>query len=253
MQLLIVEDEMLMAKSLQKLVAEVEPTARIMAITQSVEETVGWLKSHPAPDVILMDIELADGQSFDIFQQTEVKAPVIFTTAYDEFAIKAFKVNSIDYLLKPVKEGELKQAFHKYKAAKLAAVPDGLHALLAEIKRLQQPSGYRERFLVKQGQRLHSIETSEIAYLFSENGFSFLRTKQGLKYIVDYSLDELEASLPPKEFFRVNRQYILSNSCIAGIHTWFNQKLKVDVSPPTGEPIVISRDKAPAFREWMGE
>lgn len=106
---------------------------------------------------------------------------------------------------------------------------------------------------MKQGQRLHSIETSEVAYLFSEKEFSFLQTKQGLKYIVDYSLDELGISLPPKEFFRVNRQYILSYNCITGIHTWFNQKLKVDVAPPTGEPIVISRDKAPAFRGWMGE
>lgn len=254
MQVLIVEDEMLLANRLQKLLKEVEPSASVAAITHSVEETINWLQSHAVPDLILMDIELADGQSFDIFKQLEIKSPVIFTTAYDEYALKAFKVNSIDYLLKPIKEDELKAAIDKFKM-RLPAVntAHNIDALLTEIKKMQQPSEYRSRFLVKQGQKMISMEASDIAYIFSENGFSFLRTHQNQKYIIDHTLDELEQSLSPKHFFRANRQFILTNKCVIAIHTWFNQKLKVEVKPEAAEHVVISRDKANAFKTWMGE
>jgi len=254
MQVLIVEDEILLAKRLQKLLLEVEPSASVAAITHSVEETVNWLRTNAAPDLILMDIELADGQSFDIFKQVEIKTPVIFTTAYDEYALKAFKVNSIDYLLKPIKENELKAALDKFKMRLPAANPPyNIHALLAEIKKIQQPAEYRGRFLVKQGQKMISIETTDIAYIFSENNFSFFRTHQNQKYIIDHTLDELEQSLSPKQFFRANRQFILTNKCVTTIHTWFNQKLKVEVKPEAAEHVVISRDKANSFKEWMGE
>jgi two-component system, LytTR family, response regulator LytT len=254
MQVLIVEDEMLLAKRLQKLLKEAEPKASVAAITHSVEETVNWLQANTAPDLILMDIELADGQSFDIFKQVEIKIPVIFTTAYDEYALKAFKVNSIDYLLKPIKEDELKAALDKFKMMlPTANTVHNIDALLAEIKKMQQPAAYRNRFLVKQGQKMISIETTDIAYIFSENGFSFLRTHQNQKYIIDHTLDELEQSLSPQQFFRANRQFILTNKCVNAIHTWFNQKLKVEVKPSTDEHVIISRDKANAFKEWMGE
>lgn len=255
MQILIVEDELLMATRLQKVLAHAEPHAYVCAVTQSVEETVNWLQTNETPDLILMDIELADGQSFDIFSRIEVVAPVIFTTAYDEYAIRAFKVNSVDYLLKPIKEDELKKALQKFKRmAQAPAIQKNIQALLQEIKKIQQPPvEQRNRLLVKQGQKLKSIEVKDIAYFFSENGATFLCTGQSRKYIVDYTLDELEASLSPQQFFRANRQYLLSATSVTAIHSWFNQKLKLEVTPATSEHVVVSREKANTFKQWMGE
>lgn len=254
MQVLIVEDEILLARQLRKLLLDIEPSAQVLAITQSVEETVAWLNGHPAPDLILTDIELADGKSFDIFQQTEVEVPVIFTTAYDEYAVKAFKVNSIDYLLKPIKEEDLQAALEKFKRSdKQLANNRMLSELVKALQSEQQPVGYRNRFLVRHASRLVSIDAADIAYIFSENGYSFLRTVQNVKYIIEYKLDELEGTLSPKDFFRANRQFILHHKSIMAVHPWFNQKLKVELHPATDEPIVVSRDKAAQFKAWMGE
>ncbi|HLO80096.1 MAG TPA: LytTR family DNA-binding domain-containing protein [Chitinophagaceae bacterium] len=253
MRILIVEDEMLLAKRLQKLLLALEPNAEIAGITQSVEETVHWLQQNPAPDLVMMDIELADGQSFDIFKQTQLSAPVIFTTAYDEYAIKAFKVNSIDYLLKPIKEDDLKIAINKFRKSGYGQQTQSMISLLEKIEELTRPAGFRNRFLIKQGQKMMSIDISEVAYIFSENKFTFIRTHKNQKYIIDATLDILEKELSPKEFFRANRQYILANRSVVAIHTWFNQKLKVEVLPPTEEHVIISRDKANAFKTWMGE
>lgn len=254
MQILLVEDELLLAKRLKKLLIETEPSALVCAITRSVQETVNWLQNNIPPDLIMMDIELADGQSFDIFKLVQIKTPVIFTTAYDEYAIKAFKVNTIDYLLKPIKENELKAALNKFKnSLNNSKENKSLDSLLNAIKKIQQPVIYRNRFLIKQGQKMISIEIKDIAYIFSENGFSFLRTMQNNKYIIDHTLDELELTLSPMFFFRANRQFILSNKCVTAIHSWFNQKLKVELKPITEDHVIISRDKANAFKEWMGE
>lgn len=255
MQVLIVEDELLLAKRLQKLIKGIDPDIIVCGITHSIQETLEWLSTQPLPDLIFMDIELADGQCFEIFEQIELNTPVIFTTAYDEYAIKAFKVNSVDYLLKPVKEEELQQAIRKFR---LSAAPQPgaatVAAWLAQLKTAPHTDSiYRERFLVKQGQKLVSIPLQEVAYLFSENKFTFLRTFDNRKFILDYSLEELETSLSPRDFFRVNRQFILHQRSVTAIHNWFNQKLKVDVMPSIDEAIVISRDKANAFKVWMGE
>lgn len=252
MKILIVEDEILLAKELRKMLSSIEPSAEICGTTQSVEETVQWLKQNDQPDLVMMDIELADGQSFDIFKQVQLESPVIFTTAYDEFAIKAFKVNSIDYLLKPIKESELRVAIEKFKKTKQHQ-PISMLELLKKIEQLGNQPGYRSRFLIKQGQKMVSIDISEVAYFYSENKCTFMRTNQNQKYIIDLTLDELEKELAPQQFFRANRQYILSEKSIVSIHSWFNQKLKVEVNPPTEEHIIISRDKANAFKAWMGE
>ena len=198
-----------------------------------------------------MDIELADGQSFDIFQAIKITTPVIFTTAYNEYAIKAFKVNSIDYLLKPVKEDELAAAIQKFRTLN-KPVAD-IDSLLNGIKNLTTGDNFRNRFLVKQAQKLVSISVDEVAYIFSDKGFSYIRTKENQKFILDYTMDELEKMLSPKQFFRANRQFIISIDAVVAIHTWFNQKLKVEVKPEMPEHVIISRDKAIAFREWMGE
>lgn len=254
MQVMIVEDEKLLAKRLQNILQKVEPSAKVVAVTHSVEESVEWLQSNKTPDLILMDIELADGQSFDIFQKVEVESPVIFTTAYDEYAIKAFKVNSIDYLLKPIKEEELAAALAKFRRSnKQLPSAKNIEVLLSALAEMHGKKDFRSRFLVKQGQKMISIDAGDIAYIFSENGFSFLRTNDNQKYILDYSMDELEKELSPKIFFRANRQYILSQHSITAIHPWFNQKLKIEVKPSTEEHLVISRDKANAFKAWMGE
>jgi two-component system LytT family response regulator len=252
MKILIVEDEILLAKELRKMLLSIEHSAEICGATQSVEETVQWLRQNDTPDLVMMDIELADGQSFDIFKQVQLESPVIFTTAYDEFAIKAFKVNSIDYLLKPIKESELRVAIEKFKKTKQHQ-PISMLELLKKIEQLGNQPGYRSRFLIKLGQKMVSIDISEVAYFYSENKCTFMRTNQNQKYIIDLTLDELEKELAPQQFFRANRQYILSEKSIVSIHSWFNQKLKAEVNTPTEEHIIISRDKANAFKAWMGE
>ena len=252
MKLLIVEDEALLAKRLKTLLVKIEPAAEIMGHTSSIATTVHWLQQHPAPDLIFMDIELADGQCFQIFEQVSVKTPIIFTTAYDEFALRAFKLNSIDYLLKPIKEEELKAAIDKWKEIKgdKEHLPD-LASLLKELRK-EQATNIRDRFLVKQGQKLVPLPISDIALFFSKNTLTFLLTRSGQKFMIDYSLDEIEDSLPPKKFFRANRQFILAHDIISVIHPWFNGKLKLDINLPLEEEIIISRDKAPLFKEWMG-
>jgi DNA-binding LytR/AlgR family response regulator len=256
MNILIVEDEALLAKKLQNLVLRLEPNAHIVGVTNSIESTTAWLKTNAAPDLILMDIELADGQSFEIFQQAKVTSPVIFTTAYDEYALKAFKVNSIDYLLKPIKEEELSKALEKYKTW---FVQKGAPALSLDIngllQTLQQQSNnnYKDRFLVKQGQKFLPIDVNDIAYFFTKNSINYIQTKDNKKFLVDYTLDEIESSLQPKTFFRANRQIILSVSSVITVHAWFNGKLKVDVKPATDEGVVVSREKANEFKLWLGE
>ena len=257
MRILIVEDEPLLAKKLQKLVLEIEKPAEIIGITNTIASTVNYLQANSCPDLILMDIELADGQSFEIFKQVELKCPVIFTTAYDEYALKAFKVNSIDYLLKPVKEEELRTAlarFHRVSTNSTGHLqnPD-INALLRALNKLPNEKKYRDRFLVKQGQKSFSVEVNDIAYFFTSNTLNYILTKTNEKFIVDYTLDEIEQALDPKNFFRANRQMVLSTSAVVAIHAWFNGKLKVDVVPPASEHVIISREKSSDFKAWLGE
>lgn len=256
MQVLIVEDEPLLAKQLKKMLEETEPSIRHFYMTHSVEETVAFLESKPAIDLCFMDIELADGQSFEIFKKTAVPSPVIFITAYNEFALKAFKLNSIDYLLKPVNREELRAAIHKFK--KSAVTPPLLagqiDTLFEEIHKLQQLSyGYRDRFLIRLGTKMVSIDVAGIAYFFSEGGVSHIRTAENQKYILDYSLDEIERMLNPKKFFRANRKYLLSHTAVVAIRPWFNQKLVVEVKPATEEHVIVSREKSQYFKFWLGE
>jgi len=248
MDILIIEDEPLAAERLQNLLLESDKKFRIVKVTDSVEASVAWLKAADAPDLIFMDIMLADGQSFEIFDYVDLQVPVIFTTAYDEFALQAFKVNSIDYLLKPVDPLLLKQALKKFHAL----VPDA-----EQIKKLVQsflPSGrqeYKNRFLVKSGETYTPVVLTEIAFFSYEDKLSFLYTNAGKRYMLDYSLDELETMLDPKLFFRLNRQYLSSFSAIKSVHNYFNSKLKVIVSPEVPDGIVVSKERAPALKIWL--
>ena len=253
MKVLIVEDENLLAKQLTNLIQKVEPSADIAGRTNSIQSTLDWLAHNTAPELIFMDIELADGQCFDIFSKTVIKTPVIFTTAYDEYALQAFKVNSVDYLLKPIQEEELKTAIQKYKELRIQQPTTiDMNFLLHQLKGIAS-TDYKDRFLVKTGQKMVSINTNDIAFFYTKNTLNFLVSKNNQKHVIDYTLDEIEHQVNPKYFFRANRQYILAHDNIVTVHSWFNGKLKVELSVKTEEEIIISRDKAPYFKSWLGE
>jgi two-component system, LytTR family, response regulator LytT len=254
MNILIVEDESLSARRLKSMVTEMDHTFRVLDITESVRKTVDWLRSHPAPDLLLMDIELTDGKSFEVFEQVDVKCPVIFVTAYDEYAIRAFKVNSIDYLLKPIKQEELAASIEKLRQVKQQYTQQtpGLN-IQALLQELHQHSPYRERFLIKQADRLLPVETADIAYIQTRDKQNYICTFDNKEYIIDMTLDEMEKTLDPKKFFRANRQFIVSAAAVEKVHFWFSSKLKVDLKPKSSEEVIVSREKAMAFRAWLGE
>lgn len=250
MHILIVEDENLLAKQLRKIIVSIYPRAELN-ITASISETVQWLSANEQPDLIFMDIELADGQSFEIFEQVPVKSPVIFTTAYDEYALKAFKVNSIDYILKPIKSEDVKTALYKLEDLRHSAEPDATYQAIRNIYN-RKGNEVRERILVKQGQKMITIHCDDVSYFISKNTVTFFITKDQKKYIIDYTLDQLEQSLDPNKFFRVNRQYIIAYTVVRSMHQWFNRKLKVELILPLETPIIVSRDKAPLLKDWLG-
>lgn len=256
MKILIVEDEPLAAERLQKLLQEIDRHVEVVAIADSIKSTVAWLNQNDPPDIILMDIELADGQSFEIFGQVTIKSSVIFTTSYDEYALRAFKVNSIDYLLKPVKKEDIKKSLEKYEALrKQFARPTpsvDIGSLLAELKQLHNKTT-RNRFLVKMGQRLVSIETSEIAYFYADGRLSYFKTWNNQKYVVDYTIDQLEQMLDSDDYYRVNRAFIVRVKAVAQIHMYFNGKLKLELNPSTEKEVLVSKERAKEFKEWMGK
>jgi DNA-binding LytR/AlgR family response regulator len=254
MKILIVEDEDLAVKKLQKTLAAVDQSAMVVGVAESIRSTVDWLKSNPTPDLILMDIELADGQSFEIFNLFEVQSPVIFTTSYDEFALKAFKVNSVDYLLKPIQKDELEAALNKLQ--KLRGVEKqelNLDNLIKELQQKLQPKEFRKRFLVKNGQKLVSIEVDDIAYFFSDGRLNFFKTKDNKKFVVDYTMDELDEMLNPEEFFRISRSFYVSIESIDKIDDYFGNRLILQLHPSVDKEALVSREKVSDFKKWMGK
>lgn len=253
MKIVIVEDEIPAAKRLEKLIKEIDNEIVIETKLDSIETAVAWFNNHAQPDLVFMDIELADGQSFEIFNQIKITAPIIFATAYDEFALKAFKVNSIDYLLKPIDKQALQLAIEKFKALKSSFKTETKadFDINAILKTLSPNKEGKSRFLVKLGERLISVEKEQIAYFMSEDKLTFLVTHDKNKYVVDQTLDELEAQVNVKEFFRINRQFISSLKAIGSIHNYFNGKLKLNLSPQVKEEVLVSREKASFFKEWL--
>jgi len=251
MKILLIEDEQPAAKRLAKLLEELCPEGEITEVIDSVESAVKWLRIFPAPDLIFMDIQLADGLSFDIFSQVEVLSPVIFTTAFDQYTLRAFKVNSVDYLLKPIDPEELKSALEKHsKYSYRQEIYDrsGIEKMLLDVLR---PRDYKERFLVKNGQLLNYVPVNEVAYFFSEDGVAFLQCHHGKKHIIEYTLDQLEGMLNPRDFFRINRQVILRPEAIQKIVTWFNSRLKLEIQPANDVNLVVSRERVADFKDWL--
>ncbi|MVM33849.1 response regulator [Spirosoma sp. HMF4905] len=258
MNVLLIEDEELAVFRLTELLSEVAPQVKIVQTTPSVEASVAYLQTAPELDLIFMDIELADGQSFEIFDQTTVSAPIIFTTSYDEYAIKAFKVNSIDYLLKPIKQQELAASLEKYgqlnRRPQVKSVPVvAIDALIQQLRQQTQPTDYRRRFLVRHLSQWLPIDVADIAYFHYEDRVTLLRTLSGQKYSLDYKLEELEDMLDPSLFFRVNRQFLISVHSVQQIHSYFHHKLKLVLKPVPTDEVLVSRERATDFRKWMGK
>lgn len=249
MTVLLLEDETLAAERLHNLLKEIDPDISVAAHLKSIEAAVQWLQTNTHPDFILSDIRLLDGLCFEIFQQVKVDKPVIFTTAYDQYAIKAFEVNSVDYLLKPIQHEKLKAAITKIKNRNAASSPLDYQELLKLLK--GGKSEYKTRFMAKLGQKIVAVPVEKIAYFFSENKLTFLVTNDQKRYPLDQPLDELVDVLDPTIFFRVNRQFIVTFQSIAEIHPYFKGRVKLHLNPSTTEEVVISSERTPDFKKWI--
>lgn len=253
MRTVIIEDEAFAADALEALISRVIPTARVEARLESIEESLEWFEENPAPDLLFCDIHLSDGNSFEIFKNIELKCPVIFTTAYDQYAIEAFKVNSIDYLLKPVKEEDLKRAFDKYQHMQkddVARELENIRSLLRQGPSVVRPEP-KSRFMVKSGQSIKAIPQEEIAYFLAEEGVVLLVSFDKKRYIVNYTLEQLDEQLDPRSFFRANRGLIVNIKAVSRAEPYFKGRLLLQTEPPLPEDQVISSSKAAAFKDWL--
>ncbi len=256
MNVLIVEDETLTARRLKNLLQAYDSSIEILDLLPSVAKTLQWFSDHAAsshPDLIFMDIHLEDDTAFRIIEKLKLTIPIIFTTAYDEYTLQAFKANSIDYLLKPLDEEELYAAVDKFKKLRFnPAQPSDLSHLLDLITKSQSAS-YKDRFMVTVGSKIRSVEISQIAYFFFEDKATFLTTKEGQHLSVDYSLDKLVSMLDPHLFFRVNRSFLVSMGAIRTIHTYSGGKLKLDLDPVPRQEVFVSGDRITDFKVWLGK
>ena len=277
MTIILLEDEYPAAERLQRLLAQAAPEAQVLAVLDTVAGALAWLASNPAPDLILSDIQLADGLSLEIWEQAVVPSPVIFTTAFDAYAIRAFQANSVAYLLKPVKLAELQAALAKRDAQRAAALNEQLrtvgrpeprnneetgpsnnssfltpHSSL-NIERLLDalPRPYKARFLVRQGEQLLPLPVAEVAWFLSRNETVTLVAADGRRFVLDYTLEQLESLLDPAHFFRLNRQIIAQLSSVRRLHPHFGGKLLVELHPAPAEEVLVSREKANAVKAWL--
>lgn len=247
MKILIVEDEPRAAQRLEKMILELDDSVSVLEQLDSVESVVEWYNSNDAPDLFFMDIHLADGSAFEIFNQIKISQPIIFTTAYDEYAIQAFKVNTIDYLLKPIKKEELKNAIQKYKLTQESTVFD--YAQLA--KHLPTGSSKKlKRFLIRVGQSLKTVEVNDVAYFYTESKITFLISNEGKRYPIDYSLEKLEEDLSSEIYFRINRQFIVRVDSISKMVSVSKSRVKLWLEPVPTETIV-STERSGKFKKWL--
>lgn len=245
MKVLIIEDEAAATRRLTKLIIEIEPDTEIVTDLDSIESTLLWMSNNPLPDLIFMDINLADGNSFELFNHIQIDRPIIFTTAYDEFAVKAFKVNAIDYILKPIKKIELVAAIEKFKKTVISKTVNYKELL----KVIQQPS--IKRFLIRLGQQIKVIEFGEVAYFYTQDKITFIVSKEGKRYPIDYSLDAVGNMASPTQFFRINRQFIISIFAISEMQSWSKSRVKILLNPPIIPETVVSTVRSPLFKKWL--
>ena len=254
MKALIIEDENVAAQALQSLVQEINPEITVVAILQTIEESVEWFEENPMPDLVFMDIHLADGSSFAIFDKVDITCPIIFTTAYDEYALKAFEVNSIDYLLKPINKADLERALNKYQH--LSAASDdlskaSLEGLLAQMGVAKKK--YKTCFLIPERDKLIPLATSNIAYVYIDTKTVKAIAMDGHTYYLNQTLDDIMAQLDPEQFFRANRQFIISRAAVKDLSVWFGNKLAVNLTVPVPEKIIVSKARVGEFKTWFAE
>ena len=249
MNCLIIEDEKIAAERLAELIKRYDSSIKILEVLQSVRKSVDWFNNgNESPDLIFIDIQLADGLSFEIFEQTDVQSPIIFTTAYDEYALKAFKLNSIDYLLKPIDFDELCRAIDKFKTNhKSANYPT--HVFDSVLKTLT--NNYKSKFVIKVGEHIKVVHTSEVQCFYSMEKASFMQNQQGRDYALNYSLDQIEDLLDPAKFFRINRKYIIAFSAIKDIISYSNSRLLLKLNNNECDDLIISRERVQKFKEWL--
>jgi DNA-binding LytR/AlgR family response regulator len=252
MKVVIIEDEAFAALRLKKMIRDYNPEIMILAELESVAESVKWFRSNPEPDLIFLDIHLEDDLSFAIFEQVDISSPVIFTTAFDEYAIKAFKLKSIDYLLKPIVHEELAAALKKYEQF------SGLHRNAVDLQALYNllttnEKKYRERFSISVGTKIKMFEVTEIAYFFVKDKGVYLRTAKGSTYTIDFTLDKLEEMLNPTSFFRINRKYLVNITSIANMVSYSRSRVKLELKPEPDDDFdtIVSIDRSAAFKEWL--
>ena len=248
MNILIIEDEKPAANRLSKLLQVHFPGVELIGNLDTVNRSVRWFEENATPDLIFCDIQLADGISFEIFEKIKVSTPVIFTTAFDQYAIRAFQVNAIDYLLKPIDPKDLERAVEKFRSQNLSPNLD-----MEVIKSLLQPKEklYKSRFLVKFGEKIQSIPVEEVAFFFSEERVTFLQTFSGKKYVLDSTLEQVESQVDPKTFFRLNRKYISHIDAIEEVLSYSNSRLKIKLIHSADSDILVSREKVSELKNWM--
>jgi DNA-binding LytR/AlgR family response regulator len=249
-RVLIIEDEQPASERLVKLLNQINPDFRVVQQLVSIQSAINWLRENPAPDLIFMDIHLADGHSFEIFKEVNVISPVIFVTAYDQYAIAAFKVNSIDYLLKPIKKEELESSLKKFQrigALQLRKV----ESMLEQITSASSEKEYQKRMIIRFSDTIKMIEVADVSYFYTEDKINFLCTKDNLRYPVDENLDELELILNPKVFFRINRQFIINISAIEKMVAWTKSRVKIILKPASEHETIVSTERSPNFKLWL--
>ncbi len=251
LRIAIIEDEILAADRLEEMVKEIRPDAHILVKLQSVSESVEWLEKNSA-DLIFLDIQLSDGIGFSIFEQIKTNTPVIVTTAYDQYAIRAFKLNSIDYLLKPIRLGELQESLFKFENLKLKKQPD-FDRLLDLLS--SGEARYKKRFLVRYGQILQKVEVDDIAYFYAFEKNVFLSTFNNERLAIDYTLDKLQEELNPSQFFRINRKMIINIKAIKKMYAYSRSRIKLDLSPPEPKQVeaLVSIERTSDFKAWIDE
>ena len=252
MKALIIEDELPAARRIEQLIRQQRANVEVLAVIDSISEAIKWFAQNEAPELILMDIHLADGLSFDIFHAIQIHSMVIFTTAYDQYAIRAFKVNSIDYLLKPIDAQELKNALDKYDQMR-SNTQKFDYSIINDLFDNLKNRNFRERFLVKYGNAFTYIQAQDIRYCFAEDSLVFARVMDGKKYSLDHTLEQLEQLLNPSHFFRINRKIVLHIDAVEKIHPYFNNRLKLELQPIPGFDILVSRERVQDFKSWIDQ
>lgn len=253
MRAVIIEDEKRAASHLKNLIQEVATDMVIIAELQSISQSIKWFRENPMPDIVFLDIHLADGLSFEIFKEVTIESPIIFTTAYDEYALKAFGVNSIDYLLKPINRDDLNRALTKIKTLLQGKGTEWNSSIVLKnlVETLSRESTYKKALLVPYKDKLIPLATKDIAFFYTEHKIVKAVTFKAVSYVIDDNLENLSQQLSPKDFFRINRQYIVSRNAVKDAAIWFSSRLSLNLNVPTPEQIIVSRSNSNEFKQWL--